>query len=133
MDQQNLDLLLDEDREFLQESGGQFEVHEENVGGSNEVHVILKDFKLPDEYLPSTVDLLFRLPPGYNTAIIDLFWASPWVKLRSGSDPEACSGTGNFCGKTWQQWSRHYQGWRPNVDNLRSFVAAVNKELQRRK
>ena len=35
-----------------------------------------------------------------------------------------------FEGIAWQQWSRHFRiPWRQGVDNLRTFIASVRREL----
>lgn len=93
-------------------------------------HLTISDFPMPSPYDPRRVTLLIRLPAGYPMANPDLFFVAPHVKLN-GSDPQACGGRLNALGIEWQQWSRHNQHWRPGVDSLRSFIAAIRRELQR--
>lgn len=132
------DLLPEEDVVFLREKYPQARVYE--VG--DEVHVVLPSFPFPPAYNPRSSDLLIRLPSGYPDARTDMFWTFPDVKLSSGSWPEACAhheipgagpGVETYNNVAWQRWSRHLapNDWRPGIDRLRNFVAAIRRELER--
>lgn len=131
------DLLPEADAAFLAEKAPKAVVH--RVG--DEVHVRIPAFQFPGGYQPRTADLLIRLPAGYPDAGPDMFWTMPDVRLLSGAWPQAAehhevpgSGKGaeTYAGVPWQRWSRHMQGWRAGVDGLRSFVAAIANELNRK-
>jgi hypothetical protein len=136
----SLDLLLPEaDSEFLAEKYPTTSVYK--VG--DEVHALFPAFPFPDCYAPRTTDLLVRLPAGYADANPDMFWTRKDVKLVSGAWPQQCAhhevpGAGKgvevYAGVPWQRWSRHFDkaAWRPGVDGLRSYVRAIQRELERR-
>ena len=123
---ESISLLPEIDAEFLQEKGFENEIIQ--VGG--EVRVVLHDFSLPEQYTPRSANLMLRLPSGYPNANPDMFWTNPVVKLTTGSYPlnaEYLDPTADG----WQRWSRHDQSWRGGVDNLRTKLASVRRELQK--
>lgn len=121
-----VDLLPEIDREFLEEKGYAFDVTQ--VGG--EVHVILRGYEFPTVYTPRTADLLIILPAGYPNANPDMYWTYPDVKLVNGQWPLNGDHHHTYGSRSWQRWSRHFQGqWRPGVDTFRAYLAAVRKEI----
>lgn len=118
-------LIPDEDIEFLNEKGYDYEL----VQVSGAVHLILHRFPFP-RYVPREADMLIRLPAGYPQTALDMFYTIPDVKLPSGAFPDRCNQHPAFEGKTWQQWSRHGT-WRVGIDNLRTFLSAVIKEIDK--
>ena len=117
-------LLPDFDYEYLDQKEYRYEVSQ--VGA--EVHVLIQGFSLPSAYSPTTVDLLLRLPSGYPRSNPDMFWTRPDVRLSNGAYPNRAdfhdSGASG-----WQRWSRH-SAWRPGIDNLRTKIASVKRELE---
>jgi Prokaryotic E2 family E/Multiubiquitin len=87
-----------------------------------------------DKYDRSTVDLLIRVPGGYPTAALDMFYVSPELKLKGGGFPPAAEVFEDHLGRRWQRFSRHMNSgaclWRPGVDSLKTFLALVFGELQ---
>jgi hypothetical protein len=123
------DLVPEVDREFLADKGFEFEAR--RVGA--DVHVILDNFPFPDAYLPRAAKLLIILPAGYPNANLDMFRTIPDVKFANGSWPLNADARETHDGVSWQRWSRHFgAGWRQGVDNLRTFVASVKAELNKR-
>lgn len=121
-------LLPEIDREFLQEKEFSFDVS--TVG--SETHVIIRDLAFPAAYVPRTADLLIILPAGYPNANPDMFWTFPDVKLANGTCPQACDAHQQYGDRNWQRWSRHYQiQWRAGIDSLRTYFAAVRKEIDK--
>lgn len=119
-------LLPEEDIAYVEEKALDFELS--SHGG--EVHLILKSFELGDAYSPTHADLLIIFPAGYPNANPDMFWTRPAVKLKSGSTPVQANVHQDFPSGRWQRWSRHLQnGWRPGIDGLRTYIAAVRIEL----
>jgi hypothetical protein len=122
-------LIPEEDVAFLSEKGYSFDI----LKNGNDVLVTLHKFPLPDVYEPNIVDLRVVLGPGYPNANPDMFWTSPWVKLKTtGADPQNSSEAAAYPDGQWQRWSRHYEsGWRPGIDGLRAFLASIRSELNR--
>lgn len=119
------ELLPELDREYLGEKGFDFEITPE----SGNLKLTIRSFQFPG-YVPETADLLVIIPAGYPNAQLDMFWTHPDVKLRSGAWPQNAEHHEDHAGRTWQRWSRHNtQGWRSGVDSLRTFLAAVRKEI----
>lgn len=119
--------LPEADRLHLDEKGYDYEVRA--AGG--ELDVIIHKFPLPPAYEPRECDLLLRLPVGYPNAKADMFWTTPGVQLAKGGTPQAADQPATYAGRSWQRWSRHFGGWRPGVDGVRSYLAAVRKELDK--
>lgn len=87
-----------------------------------------------DKYDKPRVDLLIRIPGGYPTAALDMFYVSPELKLRSGGVPTASEVREDHIGRNWQRFSRHMNSglclWRPGRDSLKTFLALILAELQ---
>ena len=97
------------------------------------VNLIIHEYLLPAAYTPRVVDLLIRLPPGYPNSHPDMFWTSPDVRLVSGNNwPMRADVPEQYAGRSWQRWSRHFSGeWRPGIDNLRTYLASIRRELEK--
>jgi hypothetical protein len=122
------DLLPEIDREFLLEKHPNHSV--KRVGA--ETHVVIRDFNFPAAYTPRKANLLIMLPAAYPNANLDMFWTHPVVKLVNGNWPARADNDATYDGASWQRWSRHFQTpWRQGVDNLRTFVATIRRELAR--
>jgi hypothetical protein len=127
MEESSLEELIPElDLEFLKEKNYTFEI----IPLDGNIHLILKNFHFPELYSPNIADLLIILPSGYPNAALDMFRTFPDVKLTNGTWPNAASPHEVLNGKNWQSWSRHIV-WRAGRDNLRSFVTAIKKELEK--
>ena len=119
-------LLPEIDCEFLESKG--YCVDTSKISG--ETHLVIQNFEFPVAYAPRIADLLIILPSGYPNANPDMFWTCPDVKLVNGQWPLNGNHHQVFGSRSWQRWSRHFQGgWRPGVDSLRTYLAAVRKEI----
>ena len=124
----NEHLIPELDRDFLKEKAYDFTIIPENGA----LLLVIRAFSFPVAYTPTTANLLIVIPAGYPNAQLDMFWTQPDVKLASGAFPAAANNYGNYAGQKWQRWSRHSQvPWRPGIDNLRTFFAALKKELEK--
>lgn len=123
------DLLLEEDREYLDSKEFGYEVTQEPGG----LLLVVHGFELPEAYAPRIVDLLVIIPAGYPNGCPDMFWTIPDVKRRDGSWPQSSEHHEDHGGRNWQRWSRHFIGdkWRAGIDNLRSYFASVRIELNK--
>jgi len=111
---------------FLTEKGFDYELSKD----ARSILLLLKNFGLPEAYNPREVTLLLRIPFGYPGGKPDMFWTHPHVTLVNGSVPKACAVYQNILGESWQRWSRHWKhDWRPGVDGLATFIAAIKTEL----
>lgn len=117
-------LIPSKDEDFLKQKGLSYELVEEG----QEIHLILKAWPFPAAYTPRSADILIRILQGYPLTRIDMFYTSPTIMLASGGFPNACQQMVTFGGKTWQQWSRH-NDWRAGVDDLRTFIVSMTKEI----
>lgn len=121
-------MLPADDEAFLKEKGYTYREFVE----SGFTNVVLADFPFPEAYTPRQAELLIRLPALYPNAQPDMFWTRPDVKLTSGAWPLNCDVKETYLQLPWQRWSRHWQkAWRPGVDGLRTFIAAIMGELSR--
>ena len=121
-------MLPEEDEEFLREKGYTYR----EVAENGFTHVVIANFPLPVAYTPRQADLLIRLPSLYPKAQPDMFWTRPDVKLVSGAWPLRSDVKETYLQIQWQRWSRHWQhGWRPGIDGLRTFLAAIIHELSK--
>lgn len=119
-------LLPELDIEYLTEKGLDCEV----VKSNGETRIKFPNYRMPAHYQPEQTTLLLRLPAGYPNANPDMFWTSPDVRLRNGTYP-INSEYHDPTADNWQRWSRHDYGWRPGVDDLRTKLAAVRRELEK--
>lgn len=122
--------LSEEDQTFLKRKGWNTEVRRVTLGNGYEMDIIIHEFPLPGKFTPISVDLLVRQLPGYPNVGMDMFWTRPEVFLaQTNTKPPATEAMEKYLDLDWQRWSRHFNGWRMNVDNLETFFAAVIKEL----
>jgi hypothetical protein len=117
-------VLPQADLDFLNEKGWRFEI----APHPGEVRIYIRDFQLPQWYSPRLTDLLIRLPLGYPQSNPDMFWTKPDVRLANGAYPNRAD-YHDPSADHWQRWSRH-NDWRPAIDNLRSKMASVKRELE---
>lgn len=126
MIQEGDDLLPEPDVEYLK--GKEFQYRA--VQDSGVVALSLFEFRLPSHYEPSVCELMVRLPAGYPGGNPDMFWTIPTIAKSKGGSPQAADVFEEYLGRRWQRWSRHYEGgWRPGIDGLASYLAAINREL----
>ncbi len=126
----DLDSLLPEsDREFLAEKEYDYLVVQQ-AGGT---HLFIRNYPFPAAYAPRVADLLIILPAGYPNANPDMYWTYPDVKLVSGAWPQAGEAHQVYGDRNWQRWSRHFtqSPWRPGVDNLRTYLSAVRRDIDK--
>lgn len=121
-------IIPENDRDYLQSKRFEFKVMKE----AGIMFLILNDFELSTAYNPSIADLLILIPAGFPNAQLDMFWTYPNVKLQNGSYPLAAEHHQIFLGINWQRWSRHFH-WRMGIDSLKSFLAAIRKEINKGK
>jgi hypothetical protein len=120
--------LPEDDEVFLNRKGHRWEL----VSGENGGFLILKDFPVsPTVFDRDKIDLMIRIPAGYNTAGLDMYYADPPLRLKSGAYPDRADHFEEHNGRRWQRFSRHLASpWRPGLDGLPMFFALILKELQ---
>lgn len=124
-------LLLDSDYVYLAEAG--FDVIEDEESR----FLIFRDFPLPaDLYIAAGVpqqaaDVLYVVPPNYNTAGGDMFWVRQALERTDGKAIPNVAGPGQDSRShdevEYRRWSRHWNNreWRPKVDNIRKVVDRI--------
>jgi Prokaryotic E2 family E len=121
-------MLSDGDETYLNEYSFDYEVVPEGAMFA----LIIRDFRLPAGYEPAVVDLLLRLPGGFPDAAPDMFWMHPVVAYATGGSPPATETRLEFEGRIWQRWSRHLAvAWRPGVDNLQTYLRLIRTDLEK--
>lgn len=121
-------MLNEGDKAFLEQLGLDHEV----VSEGQMFSLIIRGFRLPDGYEPAVVDLLLRLPSGFPDAAPDMWWTAPAVSYVGGGTPPATEVRQEFVGRTWQRWSRHLAiAWRPGIDNLQTYLRLIRTDLER--
>lgn len=124
-------LLFDGDYAYLQEIG---QAHVEDEASR---FLIFLNFPLPQGIYKSggmvlsAVDVLYVIPPNYNTEGGDMFWLNLKLERVDGhpipniSGPNEDSRTSN--GTEYLRWSRHWNNkpWRPKVDNIEQIIGRL--------
>ena len=126
--------LLEEDEEYLTAKGYEWELRQDGDSG----WLLIRGYPLAEgRFDHPRTDLLIRIPPGYNNAKLDMFYVQPHLKLAATDRYPDCADEFalNFDGRQWQRFSRHLNDvdgatWKAGVDNLRSFLALVNRDLR---
>ena len=119
-------LLPEQDAEYLAAKWIRAEV----IKNGNETLIIFPDYDFPEAYQPRQPSLLIIVPAGYPNAKLDMFWTHPDVKRADGKWPTSSEHHQDYQGKSWQRWSRHIN-WRSGIDNLRTFMTSVQREIAR--
>lgn len=121
-------LLFDEDYEYLKANGIKYEEDEAQR------FLIFKDFPLPEglykanDEVRTTVDVLYIIPPNYNTSGGDMFWVNPQLQRVDGKQIPNINGPGQDSRKhgdvEYMRWSRHWNNkpWVPKVDKVPKIV-----------
>ena len=131
-------LLHDEDYDLLNESGLGFEEDE------SQRFLIIKNFPLYNGlYVHSyrslkQVEVLWIVPPNYNTSGGDMFWVHPALERADGKPIPGAAGFGggdsrHYKGKEYCRWSRHWQpeSWRPKVDKIQKVLDRIEWALRK--
>lgn len=120
--------LPEDDEEFLKRKGFNWELIPGGEGGC----LVVKDYSVsPEVFDRDKTDLMIRIPAGYNTAKLDMFYADPPLHLRGGSFPQAADHFEEHAQRKWQRFSRHLpKPWRAGLDGLPMFFALIQQELQ---
>jgi len=126
-------LLFDEDYEILKDAG--LTVKEDEALR----FLIFRDFPLPDGIYTAngqpqtTVNVLYIIPPDYNTSGGDMFWVHPQLARADGNAIAAVNGAGQdsriHAGVEYTRWSRHWNRpgvrWKPKIDNIQTIIDRI--------
>ncbi|MFI5089184.1 MAG: E2/UBC family protein [Terriglobales bacterium] len=108
----------------------QLELKPEVAEDGSVVNLVFRDYPVPPGYNRSTTDLLVRIPLSYPDAGPDMFWTSPVLTLANGAAPQGSDLLETYMGQQWRRFSWHTI-WRPNIDNLHSYMHFVRRRLER--
>jgi hypothetical protein len=122
--------LPEDDERYLTEKGFDWVT----VPNGNGIHLIIRGYPLDtSRYDRDATDIMLIIPSGYPQSPLDMFYADPWIKLRTGADPPQASVVIEAGPRRWQRFSRHLpQPWRVGIDGLHVFLAMIAAELQPR-
>jgi hypothetical protein len=121
-------MLHAEDVRYLEEKG--YDYRYEQVGPPH--LLVVRNYGLPDGFVPATADLLLEIPAGYPDAGLDMFWMHPEVRLAStNAFPQAADQFAvKLDDRNWQRFSRHGYPWRPGEDSIASYLLWVRRSLE---
>lgn len=137
-----MSFLPEEDQEFLNENGINYQELLENMpNGQERRGVLFSSFSFSSNLRTmnggslvkaDACDLLVVIPDGYATTKLDSFYTDPKLKSADGRDPQNANNDSALFGKTWQFWSRHLDDndWRVGIDGLRTFISYIRGELR---
>ncbi|ULO07056.1 hypothetical protein H1230_29630 [Paenibacillus sp. 19GGS1-52] len=116
---------------YLTAQGYQYELHR-NPMNPNETYLVLPNFDLGENYTPQSVKLLLKIPAGFPTAEMDMFWVHPAVHKKNGQAPATVSNE-PYLGCNWQRFSRHRDPgtWNPVVGGLRAHFTFIAEALRK--
>jgi hypothetical protein len=122
-------MLPAEDIAFITERGIDYQATSE----AGMTCVVISNWPLPPGFDRPGADLLLRLSTGYPDVPPDMWWFDPAVKLANGTALPATEVVEHHLGRTWQRWSRHFNGgqWQSGIDGLESYLALIRQELER--
>ena len=119
--------LPEEDEEYLNAKGHRWELIPDPSGAL----LVIRAFPVnPAIYDCATCDLMVRIPAQYNIAALDMFYAAPPIRLKSGAFPIQADQMEAFSGQQWQRFSRHLEHWRAGVDTIRAMLSFAERELK---
>jgi hypothetical protein len=121
--------LLPEDAQYLNERNIAYSVLEE----ASMTCLVLAGWSLPAGLNESHTDVLIRLAPGYPDVPPDMWWVDPPLRTVAGTEIPATQSMELHLGRTWQRWSRHFNGgqWQPGIDRISGFLALMSGEFRR--
>ncbi|MER9147175.1 hypothetical protein NKI30_00905 [Mesorhizobium opportunistum] len=86
--------------------------------------------QLPKGWNRAEVGIKFVVPAGYPQAAPDCFWAEPALALEHGGTPQ---NTGQQATpgvpSEWLWFSWHPSTWKPNSDNLLTYLNVIRRRL----
>lgn len=124
-------LLLDSDYAYLADAG--LEVIEDEASR----FLIFRKFPLPAGLYvvagaaQQAADVLYVIPPNYNTAGGDMFWVRQPLERADGKAIPNVAELGQdnriHGGVEYRRWSRHWNNreWKPKVDDIRKIVDRI--------
>jgi hypothetical protein len=116
--------LLEEDVEFLQSLGLQWETLSESTG----MWILIYDYPVCSGYLVQKVIVAVKVEPGYPRTQLDMAYFLPALS-RKDDQPIGATSSQQIDGKSFQRWSRHRTGqnpWREGIDNLGTHMSLVS-------
>lgn len=128
-------LLFDSDYRYLADNSLEY-VEDEDAR-----FLIFRNFPLPkglyvgDGTLRESVDVLYVIPPNYNTEGGDMFWVRPMLARANAQPIPNVNGPGEDSrthdDAEYFRWSRHWNNrpWKPKVDNVQTIYDRITWAL----
>jgi hypothetical protein len=133
-----MSLLFEEDYLILKDSGLEYEEDE------TQRFFVIKNFPLVTGFYHhggtslDRVEVLWIVPPNYNTSGGDMFWVHPALARADGKAIPNAAGFGggdprHYKGKEYCRWSRHWaeNSWQAKVDNIQKVLSRIEWALRR--
>ena len=117
--------LTDDDEEYLKSN---FKDRCECLVLNGEQAIIIKDYKLPEGYNHTLIELMVLVPVNYPMAQLDMFYVSPSIAKKNNRGIKALNNEVHV-GREWQRWSRHYP-WEPGVHNVATHLKVVENSFK---
>ncbi|SDP02442.1 Multiubiquitin [Paenibacillus sp. yr247] len=116
---------------YLKANGFQYELRR-NPENPSELFLTIDNFDMGENYSPRHVTMLVKIPAGFPSAAMDMFWVKPAVTKSDGHLPASVCDE-QYIGSTWQRFSRHRdQGtWNPITGGLRAHFTFVSEALRK--
>ena len=125
-------LLFDDDYEIINHA--HLEIEEDEASR----FLVFKNFPLPNGMYThnnapiKTVEVLYIVPPTYNTEGGDMFWVYPPLSRADRSAIPNVNGPNQDSrihnGIEYVRWSRHWNRttpWKPKIDNVQTIINRI--------
>ena len=94
--------------------------------------VVVPEVSIPKGWTQSTTTIRFLAPVGYPAAQPDCFWVDPGFGLEGGgvpqnANPQVIPETEMNC--FWFSWHIGPGQWKPNRDDLLTYIAVIMNRL----
>ena len=128
-----MSFLPEEDQEFLNENGIEYQELLENMpNGQERRGVLFSSFSFSGNLRTTNggsivkaeaCNLLVVIPDGYATTKLDSFYTIPKIKCADGRDPQNATSDSALFGKTWQFCTGlSLYGWPGTAPGLTVFL-----------
>lgn len=94
-------------------------------------YILIHGFQTRPGYTENSVTAAIQIPCNYPAVQLDMVYFYPAVLRGDGQTIPATGCNEPIDGKSFQRWSRHYQSWNPEENNLATHVLAIGDWLDK--
>lgn len=91
--------------------------------------LILDEYSVPAGWSKSRIRLLLKLPLSFPNGNPDMFWTDQDLRLADGREPEQAQLIEAILERSWRRFSWHPSTWVPGRDDIRTYLAFVDRRL----